>query len=88
MSTGRIFANWYVSCQLCATFEEISKPTQPRITSIGEVEKRITASGWRHSYHWVMGKRLKYWTCPQCAENARRFFEREKALRQRKQARP
>jgi hypothetical protein len=81
---GRLIAQWYVFCNLCSNQHLLGKP---RTTSVKEAEKRIRADGWVSHREMVMGERLTYWTCPSCAADRKRFFEREKAIRQRRQSR-
>ena len=76
MSQGRLVANWYVFCNLC---NAQGQHTRPRTTSVRTAEKHLMDVGWRYHWEMVMGKRMKYWTCPECVKTNDKFLRRCRA---------
>lgn len=80
---GQLVANWYVFCDLCTNRHQLEPP---RTISATVAARRLRELGWSSKGQWIMGDRVQRWTCPTCNAARKRFFEREKAIRQRKQS--
>lgn len=71
--TGQIVASWHVFCNLCPTFLPYGGK---RTNSQRVVEAYIRDMGWRSSTSMIMGKRVRLWTCPECAKTNANFLKR------------
>lgn len=57
--TGRLNADWWLSCGVCGTHEYFDAPTTRRL----HTERLARKAGWREfSIEWGIGG----WVCPRC----------------------